>query len=188
MGNTHAPQIPTKNARRRGSALVEFAFVAIAFLSFLFGVIAFCRAVYTYEYVDFAARKGARWAIVRGAGCATTGSPQGPNPSCWCHYPPSTGTSCASTGATATDIQSYVQNLDLPGVSASHIAINTTSTFVWPGPATGNGCTTTNSLGVYNTRGCPVKVQVSYSFTLQVAFLPPLSIPMQAESQMVISQ
>src|ERR1035438_7490782 len=86
-------------ARKRGSAVIEFAVTSIAFLAFLFGIIDAGRAVYTYEFVTYAARSGARWAMVRGNTCASL------NPASWCEPAAS-----ATTGATTGDVQTYVQS------------------------------------------------------------------------------
>ena len=61
-----APRPATSRALRRGSGLIEFVLASSIFLAFLFGIIDFCRAVYAYQFVTYAARAGARWAMVRG--------------------------------------------------------------------------------------------------------------------------
>jgi Flp pilus assembly protein TadG len=54
---------------------VEFALAATATLIFLFGIVIAGRAIFSYDLVASAARQGARWAMVRGSGCAVSGCP-----------------------------------------------------------------------------------------------------------------
>ncbi|PYT11574.1 MAG: hypothetical protein DMG59_26010 [Acidobacteria bacterium] len=58
----------TLNRRKgqRGSTLVEGALCFTVFLMILFGTIDFGRAVFAYNFTSYAAREGARYAIVRG--------------------------------------------------------------------------------------------------------------------------
>jgi Flp pilus assembly protein TadG len=158
-------------ARERGSAIIEFAVTSIAFLAFLFGIIDTGRAIYVYEFVTYAARAGARWAMVRGSQCSAL------NPNAWCEP-----ASSATTGATAADIQTYVRTLNLPGIQASALTVNQTSTFVWP--ATGAGCNSTT----INSPGCPVQVQVSYPYQSTIPFFRITTLTLRASSEMVISQ
>jgi Flp pilus assembly protein TadG len=116
----------------------------------MFGIVYFSEALYTYEFVTYAAQQGTRYAIVRGA-----------------HWG---GNVCTSTttlncNATAANITSYVQNLAPPGISARSIVVSPT----WPGQAV-NG--TTAACSTANNQGCLVKVKVSYSFSFIVPFLP----------------
>jgi len=155
-------------ARKRGSAIIEFAVTSIAFLAFLFGIIDTCEAVYTYEFVTYAARSGARWAMVRGSTCETL------NTTAFCSP---TDSSTATGGATTNDVQTYVRSLNLPGIQASGLAVTTT----WP--ATGTGCS-----GAANSPGCPVKVLVYYPYVSSIPFLRVTTLGLTAFSQMVISQ
>jgi Flp pilus assembly protein TadG len=68
----------------RGSQLVEFAIAGLLFLTLLFGIMEFGRAVWIYGTAAHAAKEGARWAIVRGAE--------------------------SGRAATATDVESYVRS------------------------------------------------------------------------------
>src|SRR5262245_49253323 len=52
---------------RRGTSVVESAFVLMIFLLFLFGVIEYCRFVYVRQLLENAAREGARYAVVNSA-------------------------------------------------------------------------------------------------------------------------
>ena len=57
----------------RGAGLPETAVIMMALLLFMFGVVDFGRALYTYSFVANLAREGARWAIVRGSqSCANS--------------------------------------------------------------------------------------------------------------------
>ena len=58
-----------------GSALVEFALASVIILTLLFGIIDMGRALYAYDWVSDAARRGTRYAMVRGTS-SCTGSPQ----------------------------------------------------------------------------------------------------------------
>ena len=163
-------------ARKRGSAVVEFALVSIVLLSLLFGIMDFCRAVYAYEFVTYAARAGARWAIVRGSTCATNL----PSNTAWC-YP---GGTSNNGGATTADIQKYVQNLHLPGIPGHLITVTTS----WP--ATGTACpaSASGSTSPKNSPNCPVQVIVQYPYSSQIPFIRIKIITLTADSQMVISQ
>jgi len=50
----------------RGQTLVEFAFIASAFLALSFSIMWLSRAVYAYNYVSYGAREGSRYAAVHG--------------------------------------------------------------------------------------------------------------------------
>jgi len=59
---------PTKSRRgERGQALVEFAFVGIAFFILVLGMIDVGRAVWNYNTLAQATREGTRYAIVHGS-------------------------------------------------------------------------------------------------------------------------
>ena len=150
--------------RKRGSAVVEFALAAIILFAFMFGIMDFCRAVYAYEFVTYAARQGARYASVRGSQSCQNGVSSPTNPFC----------------ATATQIQTYVQSLNLPGIDPGQITANT----LW---YTGTGCPTGTGVPV-NSPGCPVKVVVAYNYSSSIPFLRVATITMRASSTMVISQ
>jgi Flp pilus assembly protein TadG len=152
-------------ARKRGAAIIEFAVTAVAFLAFLFGIIDTCEAVYTYEFVTYAARSGARWAMVRGSSCPTL------NTTAFC-----SPTDSVTTGADGGDVQTYVRSLNLPGIQASGLTVTTT----WPGG--GAGCSSGN------TPGCPVKVLVYYPYVSSIPFVHVTTLGLTAFSQMVISQ
>jgi Flp pilus assembly protein TadG len=58
-----------------GSALVEFALASVVILTVLFGIIDMGRALYAYDWVSDAARRGTRYAMVRGTS-SCPGSPE----------------------------------------------------------------------------------------------------------------
>jgi len=157
----------TTRARQRGSQVIEFAVTSLVFLALLFGIIDTGRALYAYEFITYAARAGARWAMVRGSNCSAL------NPASWCEPAGS-----ATTGATAADVQTYVQSLNLPGIQPSGLAVTPT----WP--ATGTGCNAT----ITNSPGCPVKVVVQFPYISTIPFVRITTLTLTAISEMVISQ
>ena len=155
----------TNRGRERGSQLIEFAVASMVFLAILFGIIDTARALYAYEFVTYAARAGARYAMVRGSACALL------NGNTWCG---------SATGASAAQILTYIQSLNLPGIDPSQININTSSSYLWPG---GAGCSAPP-----NGPGCPVKVLVTYKYASSIPFVRVTTITLGAVSSMVISQ
>jgi Flp pilus assembly protein TadG len=97
-----------------GASLVEFALSSAILFMFLFGIIAFCGALYSYNFVSEAAHEATRYAMVRGSTCSAdyTGCP-----------------------ATSADIQTYVRNLGYPGIIPS----NLTAVATWPGGSAAPG-------------------------------------------------
>jgi Flp pilus assembly protein TadG len=63
---TCASSSSARRKRQRGSSLVEGALCFTVFLMILFGMIDFGRGVFAYNFISYAAREGARYAIVRG--------------------------------------------------------------------------------------------------------------------------
>lgn len=173
----------TSRARKRGSALVEFAVAFIVLMGIFFGIVDFCRAMNAYEFVTFAARQGARWAIVRGSSCytnldITTGSSSAA--AAWC-YPDGTS---YNGGAGVADITTYVQSLH-PVTIAEHLTVTPT----WP--ATGTGCPAiapNSGNAPLNSPGCPVQVTVQYNYAFGLTSLFHKTITLTAHSQLVISQ
>lgn len=149
-------------AGKSGSAIVEFLLSAIVLLSFMFGIIDFARLFYTYEFVAYTARQGARYASVRGSACSS-----------WTSACP----------ATAADILAYVQGLAI-GIDPANLTMNTTAGSVWPATSpSAAGC----SAGV-NNPGCEVRVSLSYNYQQILPFLLGGTIPLQSSSEMLISQ
>jgi Flp pilus assembly protein TadG len=73
----------TKKSGERGSTLVEFAIGATVFLTVMFGVIEFGRALWTHNALADAARRAARYAVnqpaASPAGTKTSGTNVGPS-------------------------------------------------------------------------------------------------------------
>ena len=146
-------------ACERGGTLVEFAIVSPFCMLLLFAIFGFGSALYTYSLVANAAPLGARYAVVHGGACPSSG--------------------CTATTST---IQSYVQSKS-PGIANSNLAVTATfaNTAVCPAslhPAPAN-----------NYPGCTVTVAVSYPFKLNLPVLSNLiGWTMSSTSTMVISQ
>jgi Flp pilus assembly protein TadG len=181
--------------RERGSTILEFGLVSIAFLALFFGIVDFGRALYTYHFVANAAREATRWASVRGSACQTTDG-----------CPPGGG------GALPADIAAYLGTITPSGISAN----NYTFIACWPGMGSDasnfcptpvsptNGCTANTTGPNNNNPGCPVKVQITYGFSFIFPLMPSsicssiqngqtrttvtANICMTSTSQMVISQ
>jgi Flp pilus assembly protein TadG len=142
-----------------GSSLAETAISAMGVLILFFGVMEMSLALYTYHFVSEAARQATRYAMVRGSSCT------------------SFATACP---AQASDVQSYVQGLDFPGIIPANLTVTTT----WP--TTGSSCTP-SSLPC-NNPGNLVNVKVQYKFLLSIPFVPSSALTLSSTSQMVISQ
>jgi Flp pilus assembly protein TadG len=142
-----------------GQSLVETAVSSMAVLCLFFGVMEMSLALYTYHFLSEAARLATRYAVVRGSACT------------------SFVTACP---AQASDVQTYVRNLDFPGIVPANVTVTTT----WP--TTGSTCTP-SSLPC-NNPGNQVKIKVQYKFPLSIPFMPYSNLTMSSTSQMVISQ
>jgi Flp pilus assembly protein TadG len=150
-----------------GSTLVETAFACMILVTVLIGIFDMSRAVYAAHAVSEAAREATRYAIVRGSNCINL-------------------TGCAASNS---DIQTYVQSLGYPGITAAKLTTATT----WYNVSID---TTTNSAVVSscgtapngcNSPGNQVQVQVSYSFSFNImGFAKTLNLT--STSAMVISQ
>lgn len=144
----------------RGTAAVEFAATASVLFLTIIGMMKICLAVYTYHYISEAAREGTRFAMVRGSSCSgfTTACP-----------------------ASKSDIQSYVEGLNYPGISAS----NMTVTPSWSAYPTGKACV---PLATCNNPGGLVTVQVQYAFPLSIPFMANQTYNMTSTSAMIMSR
>ena len=142
-----------------GQSLVETALSSMAVLCLFFGVMEMSLALYTYHFLSEAARQATRYAVVRGSACT------------------SFVTACP---AQAADVQTFVRNLDFPGIVPANVTVTTT----WP--TTGSTCTP-SSLPC-NNPGNLVKIKVQYKFPLSIPFMPSSNLTMSSSSQMVISQ
>ena len=83
-----------------GTALVEFGLVIVVFFMFVFGVMDFGRAIYTYHFVSNAAIEATRYAMVRGSNST--------NP------------------VTASDVENYVKSRVPQGIDPSSLTVSTT--------------------------------------------------------------
>lgn len=170
--------------RERGSTLLEFAVTIIILLTFLFGIIDFSRALYTYHFVAHSAREATRYAVVRGSQCqllAANGCP-----------------------ATSTSIETFVQGM-ATGIGVDKNSVEVTSNWSVPtydgsGPQTEN-CTLNTTTGLLDNPGCMIQVTVAYPFKFIFPFMPSNTctigpagqtvtgnICMTSTSEMVISQ
>jgi Flp pilus assembly protein TadG len=150
---------------QRGASLPETAIVIAVVLALVFGIIDFGRFMYTYSFVANAARQGARWAMVRGS-VSCTNAPNLPN-----------------CGATANDIETYVQSLSVGLTDSNKITIDKTVSDVWP------GCTSLAATGsAKKSPGCIVSVQVNYPFKFILPYMPGPAYTMSSTSKMIITQ
>jgi Flp pilus assembly protein TadG len=143
-----------------GSSIVEFAMAAVILFTLVFGVIAICLALYSYNVTAEVAREATRYAIVRGSACSSSTFP--------------------NCNVTSAQIQTYVRNIGFPGINPQSL----TATATWP--TTGVNCTP--SVTPCNNPGNLVRVTVNYSFPLVIPFVPSRTLTMSNTSQMVISQ
>lgn len=127
-------------------------------MTVLFGALDFGRAIYSYNFVSYAAHQATRYALVRGSTCSGLGS------------------GCPATG---TDISNYVLSLAPSGVTKAAITV---TSLCGSAPPVGT-CASPN-----NSPGNVVKVTVQYQFPFLFGFVSKGSIPMSSSSQMVIAQ
>ncbi len=148
-----------------GATLVEMALCSSILLCMLFGIIGLSGALYAYSFICDASRDASRWAMVRGArSCTNT-----PN--------------LDNCSATSAEIQTYVQSMGYPGITASNLQVTTT----WLSasatqPTSWSACTS----GTCNIPGNEVEVQVTYAVSIPLAGIPPINL--SSASEMVIQQ
>jgi Flp pilus assembly protein TadG len=93
-----------------GTALLETALSATLLLGMIFGVMAGGFMLYTYHFLSYATRVGARYASVRGSACDNSnGMPDCP-------------------GVTSAQVQTYVRGLHQLGISPTQLTVTAT----WP--------------------------------------------------------
>ena len=140
-----------------GSALVEFAISASILFVVLFGIFEFSMGLYAYNFLAYATKDAARYAMVRGSNCSVL-------------------TNCNITN---TQIQAYINNQGYPGITS---AVTTTTAFTCetiPDPTLQNAkC---------NAPGDLVTVTATYPFTLNVPFMSQKSLSFSSTSAMIIS-
>ncbi|HEY3988538.1 MAG TPA: TadE/TadG family type IV pilus assembly protein [Acidobacteriaceae bacterium] len=152
------PRITRTSHNESGSSIVEFALTSSILFALVFGVMAICLALYSYNVVAETAREACRYAIVRGSAC----------------------NSFSDCNLTPTQLQAYVQNTYAQNLGFAGINPGTTAhplltaTPSWPA---GN-----------KNPGSPVQVTVTYTFPLVIPFVPSRTLTMSSTSQMVISQ
>lgn len=142
-----------------GGSVVETALSAMVLFMLVFGIIETSLALYAYHFTAEAARDATRYAMVRGSGCTGVG---------------------AGCPATATDVQTYVKDMSLPGIDPADVSVQT----VWP--TSGSSCTPSSN--PCNNAGNLVQVTVEYAFPWSIPFVPASTLHMTSTSQMVISQ
>ena len=133
-----------------GAALVEFALGSIVVFMSMFGLFALCGALYSYVFVADAARQASRYAIVRGSACV----------------------GFANCSITSAQINTYVQQMNYPGINAANLAASAS----WPSGTKGPGDT--------------VQVTVTYNLPLSIPFWSKSwsTLHLSSTSQMTISQ
>jgi len=149
----------------QGSELVEFALAFMILMYLVLGIASFSIALSSTQMVAHVAQEGARYAAARGADRST----------------PCSSTVVYACVAAASDVQNYVYRLEVGPVSNS----NTTVTTTWPGttPRCNSSC---SACVPTNSRGCYVKVAVTYSFNNALPFLPKSFSNFQTASLQVI--
>ncbi|WP_109487796.1 TadE/TadG family type IV pilus assembly protein [Occallatibacter savannae] len=140
-----------------GATLVEFAISASILFMVLFGMIEFSMGLYAYNFLAYATKDAARYAMVRGSNCTVLNN----------------------CGAKNTEVQAFINNEGYPGISNS---ITTTTNFTCeaiPDPSLQNAnC---------NAPGDLVTVTATYPFTLNVPFMKPITMQFSSSSAMIIS-
>lgn len=143
----------------RGAMLIDFAFSILIVLAVMFGVMDFCRAMYSYHFISYAAQEGARFAMVRGGDWTNSCNTVAP-PAFTMKY------SCAAS-TDGADVQNYVRSIALPGIVTSDLTTSTSYPGLRPGCASSCSCPKGN-----NAAPCMVKVTVTYYFHFFMPFLP----------------
>jgi Flp pilus assembly protein TadG len=145
-----------------GATMVEFALASVILFTLVFGVIAICLALYSYNVTAEAAREATRYAIVRGSACSA-----------------STFSDC---NVTSNQLQAHIRSIAFPGINPSSSTLTLAAT--WPT----TGVTCFPSVSPCNNPGNLVKVTVTYKFPLVIPFVPSRLLTMSSTSAMYISQ
>jgi Flp pilus assembly protein TadG len=93
-----------------GSSIVEFALASVILFTLVFGVMAICLALYSYNVVSEAAREATRYAIVRGSACNSF-------PNC---------------KVTSDQLNTYVRGLGFPLINVNPLSPTLTAVASWP--------------------------------------------------------
>lgn len=160
MSDEAGPRPALRQRAEQGSALVETALSAVLLLTVIFGCFEISLAFYSYHFVSEAAREATRYAIVRGSSCSGFSS---------------------ACPASANDIQSFVRNLNFPGIDPNNLAVTTT----WSPTSAGGSCAPSAAC---DNPGNQVQVTVTYSLPLRIPFVPSQLLNLTSTSEMVISQ
>ena len=152
---------------QEGAALVEMALSVTMFASVLVGIVYFIFGLYTYTFVADAAREASRYASTRGFQCNnnTPAMPGGCN-------------------ASQAQIQSRVESMRYPGLSASNLTVLTT--WLQANTTGATGWTPCGTAPQCKAPGNMVQVQVTYA--MNVPLWGRTRIDVGSTSQMVISQ
>jgi Flp pilus assembly protein TadG len=138
--------------------LMEFALSASILFMLIFGIIEFCMLMYTGSFVAYAAQQGARYAMVRGSDWAS----------------PCSTTLTYGCKAASSDVQNYVLSLPHPGINLP--ASNITST-----PLNKTAAGVSCAASPY-AQGCEIQVKVTYTFGMNIPWIPAASIPLSSTS------
>lgn len=140
-----------------GATLVEFAISASILFMVLFGIIEFSMGLYAYNFLAYATKDAARYAMVRGSNC----------------------TKLSNCGATNTQVQAFINGEGYPGITGTVTTQTTFTCQAIPNPSLQNAqC---------NAPGDLVTVTATYPFTLNVPFMKQISLQFSSSSAMIIS-
>jgi Flp pilus assembly protein TadG len=145
---------------------VEYALSVLLFLLLVFGIAGFGHALYTYHFLNHAAKEAARYAAVRGLNCTDDGS-------------------CGAS-TTQTDIQTYVTNITPMGIKSANVV----ATATWPGPDSPPICSGPVSgtpAWASNHPGCTVQVKVQYAYNFIFPLIRNTTLNMSSTSEMIIA-
>jgi Flp pilus assembly protein TadG len=157
-------------ASERGEEMIEFAISAVVLFTTIFGILGCSLLLYAYHFSSYAAREATRYAVVRGSTWGSTNCATVQTPVC---------------NATTANVQAYVQSIVPPGISSgTQLTVTTT----WPGTGLAGSATTCNTTNGNNSPGCLVMVQVSYSFSYLLPFLPTTALNLNSTSEVVVLQ
>ncbi len=145
----------------QGSSIVEFAMGASILFSVIFGVMAICLAIYSYNVTAELAREATRYAIVRGTSC----------------------NSFSDCNVTKAQLQTHVQSIGFPGINPANLTL--TAPTGWSAYPAGSIC---QPSAACNNPGNLVTVTVTYQFPLVIPFVPSRTLSMSSTASMVISQ
>jgi Flp pilus assembly protein TadG len=150
------------------TSLLEFTLCVTVILTAVFGIMDVSRALYTEHFVVNAARQGVRYAIVRGSNFTGT--------SC-------TTVSTANCAATQGNVVRYVKSLAPAGTSTANLTVTPT----WPG-TDGSGAVCVNAVRTANSSGCVANVNVTYSYSFMLPFLPANLMKLTSSASMTIAE